>query len=150
MDKGSNRITSRQGLLEDNRIKELVSNKWAMANNNKTSKTNTNSMEPNNNSMDSSKITNSKIMVNLELNNNNQVIISVALIIIKIKTKIISEHNSSNSLGSTITIKIINSSSNSKDLIISNSNSPLSNKATKVRHLICFECPIDLFNLKGK
>ena len=113
---------------------------WAMANNNKT---NISSMEPNNNSMDSSKIT--KIMVNMVLN-NNQVITLVDLTIIKI----ISEHNSSNSLGS-ITIKIINSSNNSKDLITSNSNSPLSNKtATKVRHLICFECPIDLFNLKTK
>ena len=139
-DKASNRTNSKQDI---NRIKDSeISNKWAMANN----KTNTNSMEPNNKCTDSSKTTRIMVKVNSVLN-NNQAIILVALTIIKIR--IISERNSSNSLGSTITI--INSSSNSQDLIISNSNSPLSNKtATKVRHLICFECPIDLFNLKGK
>jgi len=140
LDKGSNRTNSKQDI---NRTKDSeTSNKWATANN----RTNTNNLEANNKCTDSSNPTRIMVKVNL-VPNNNQAIILVALTIIKIR--IISERNSSNSLGSTITI--INSSSNSQDLIISNSNSPRSNRtATKVRHLICFECPIDLFNLKGK
>ena len=146
----SNRIASKQQ-TKVLAIKDIISNKMVITNNNKTN-SNSNSLEPNNN-MDSSKITNNKISANsIPNNNNHQVTIILALIINNSnKTQIISAH-SSNSLGS-ITTKIINSSSNSnsQDLTISNSNSPLSNKTPiKVRRLICFECPIDLFNLKGK
>jgi hypothetical protein len=132
----SNRIASKQQ-TKDMAIKDIISNKMVITNNNKTN-SNSNSLEPNNN-MDSSKITKIKISANSIPNNNNNQITILALII-NSKTQIISVH-SSNSLGS-ITTKIINSSSNSnsKDLIISNSNSPLSNKTPiKVRRLICFE-----------
>ena len=140
----SNRIASKQQ-TKVLAIKDIISNKMVITNNNKTNS--------NSNSMDSSKITNNKISANsIPNNNNHKVTIILALIINNSnQTQIISAH-SSNSLGS-ITTKIINSSSNSnsQDLTISNSNSPLSNKTPiKVRRLICFECPIDLFNLKGK
>ena len=132
----SNRIASKQQ-TKDMAIKDIISNKMVITNNNKTN-SNSNSLEPNNN-MDSSKITKIKISANSIPNNNNNQITTILALIINSKTQIISVH-SSNSLGS-ITTKIINSSnSNSKDLIISNSNSPLSNKTPiKVRRLICFE-----------
>ena len=128
----SNRIASKHQ-TKDMAIKDIISIKMVITNNNKTN-SNSNSLEPNNN-MDNSKII--KISANSIPNNNNNQITILALIINR--TQIISVH-SSNSLGS-ITTKIINSSnSNSKDLIISNSNSPLSNKTPiKVRRLICFE-----------
>ena len=112
------KINSKQDMeTKDTETKAMASNKWAT-----TNKTSDNSNSMDNKCMDNNNKTNFK-------HTNNQTIISVALVTI-INNRIVSKP-----------IRI-NSSKfrDSKDLIISNSNSPLSNKTPiRVRHLICFE-----------
>jgi len=149
----SNRIASKQQIRIKTKCMEIkdiiISSKWAItnnSNNNNQITTNNNNSVPNNKVMEA--INNNQISkINFRHSNNQIKIITSALIINRITEA------SSNSLGSITTLIISrNNNNNSKDLIIrTNSNSPLSNKTPiKVHRLICFECSIDLFNLKGK
>ena len=80
----SNRIASKHQ-TKDMAIKDIISNKMVITNNNKTN-SNSNSLEPNNN-MDSSKII--KISANsIPNNNNNQITILALLIFIGHPTKV--------------------------------------------------------------
>lgn len=114
------KINSKQGInkIKDSETKALVSSKRATTNN--KTRDNSNSTGNNNKCMD-----NSNNKTNFK-HTNNQTIISVDLVTIINSNRIVS--------------KQINSRKDSKDLIISNSNNPRSNRTPiRARHLICSE-----------